>query len=266
MHTMLKRILAILIAIPIIAVLLVAGSIVVDGGIGQGRVAEVTNTDITAPDGTTVRAYVARPDAPGTYPAVIMIHEFWGVREPIVGKAEALADEGYIVIAPDTYRGVATDWFPRAIYQSITVPQERVNTDLDGVYQWLIAQPDVQSDKIAIMGFCYGGGKALRYSLTNSELAATVVFYGSPITDTVTLEQLPAPVLGIFGTADQQIPVAEVNAFEQALDEAEIPNQVTLYEGQPHAFVKSIEEIRLGGVQGQAWTEFVAFLDETLKE
>lgn len=263
---MLKRILAILIAIPILAVLFIAGSIAVDALIGQGRVEQVTNTEITAPDGTIVRAYVARPDTPGTYPAVIMIHEFWGVRDPIVGKAEALADEGYVVIAPDTYRGVATDWFPRAIYQSITVPQERVNMDLDGVYQWLTTQPDVQTDHIAVMGFCYGGGKALRYSLTNPELAATIVFYGAPITDTATLANLPAPLLGIFGTADQQIPVAEVNAFDQALDEVGIPNQVTLYEGQPHAFVKSIEEIRQGGAQGAAWAEFVAFLDETLQE
>lgn len=261
---MLKRILLIVIAIPILLILLVAASIVVDSVIGQGRVEAVTNTEIVADDGTTIRAYVARPDAPGSYPAVIMIHEFWGVRSQIVGKAEALADEGYVVVAPDTYRGIATDWFPRAIYQSITVPQERVNTDLDGVYEWLTTQNDVQSDQIAVMGFCYGGGKALRYSLTNPDLAATVVFYGDPITDTATLADLPAPVLGIFGTADQQIPVAEVNAFEQALASANIPNQITLYEGQPHAFVKSIEEIRQGGAQGQAWAEFVAFLDETL--
>lgn len=263
---MLKRIVALLIAIPILLIVLVAASIVVDGVMGQGRVAAVTNTEIATPDGTLVRAYVARPDAPGNYPAVVMIHEFWGVRQPIVGKAEALADEGYIVIAPDTYRGVATDWFPRAIYQSITVPQERVNQDLDGVYQWLLTQPDVQADKIAVMGFCYGGGKALRYSLTNPALAATVVFYGAPITDTATLQSLPAPVLGIFGSADQQIPVAEVNAFEQALEGAGVPHQVTLYEGQPHAFVKSIEEIRQGGAQGEAWAEFVAFLNATLQE
>jgi carboxymethylenebutenolidase len=261
---MLKRILAILIAIPLLVIGFVVGSVIVDSLIGQGRVDEVTNTAITAADGTLVRAYVARPDTPGTYPAVIMIHEFWGIRPSIVGKAEALAEEGYVVIAPDTYRGVATDWFPRAIYQSITVPQERVNEDLDTVYDWLTTQTDVQGDTIAIMGFCYGGGKALRYSLTNPDLAATIVFYGTPISDTATLEMLPAPVLGIFGTADQQIPVAEVDAFEQALNEAAIPNQITLYEGQPHAFVQSIEAIRLGGAQGAAWAELLAFLEDVL--
>lgn len=262
---MLKRILAFLIAIPLLLIAFVVGSIVVDALIGQGRVADVTNTEIVAPDGRIVRAYVARPGTAGTYPAVVMIHEFWGIRPSIVGKAEALAEEGYIVVAPDTYRGVATDWFPRAIYQSITVPQERVNEDLDVVYEWVATQPDVQTDKIAIMGFCYGGGKALRYSLTNPDIAATVVFYGTPISDTATLETLPAPVLGIFGTADQQIPVTEVNAFEQALNNANIPNQITLYEGQPHAFVQSIEQIRQGGAQGAAWAELLVFLNEILQ-
>jgi carboxymethylenebutenolidase len=229
---MLKRILAILIAVSILVILFVAGSIF------------VPMWRALIPPALTCCDYDSR---------------ILGVREPIVGKAEALADEDYMVIAPDTYRGVATDWFPRVIYQSITVPQERVNTDLDGVYQWLTTQPDVQTDHIAVMGFCYGGGKALRYSLTNPEVAATVVFYGDPISDTATLAELPAPLLGIFGTAAQQISVAEVNAFDQALDEAGIPNQVTLYEGQPHAFVKSIEEVRQGGRRGRHGQNLLRF-------
>lgn len=262
---LLKRALLALVTLIVIVVLIAGGALAIDAFRTRDDTASLTNTTITAADGTTVLAYVARPNSPGTYPSVVMVHEWWGLTTEMIGKAEALADEGYIVVAPDTYRGASTQFIPRAIFLVSTTSQEQVNHDLDTVYQWLTTQPDVQQDKIAIMGFCYGGGKALRYSLTNPNLAATGVFYGDPITDTATLQSLPAPVLGIFGSADQQIPVSEINAFDQALEQADVPHQVTIYEGQPHAFVQSIEEIRAGGAQGEAWAELVAFLAEQLK-
>lgn len=258
------RLLQLALGLVLLVVLFLVGSIVYDAATTQGRVAALTNTELTAADGTVVRAYVARPDAEGTYPAVLMIHEWWGLQENLIGKAEALADEGYIVIAPDTYRGAATEWIPRALFLRLTTPQERVNIDLDAVYTWLTQQPDVRTDAIGILGFCYGGAVSLRYSLTNPELAATVVLYGDPIDDPTTLRALPAPLLGIFGGADQQIPVEEVNRFQQALEAADIPHIITVYPDQPHAFVQSIEQIRQGGAQGEAWAEIVAFLEETL--
>lgn len=247
-------------------VVLVAGSIVVDAAVGRGRIDDLTNTTIDNANGPAVRAYVAAPEGAGSYPAVIMIHEWWGLQEEINGKAEALAEEGYVVVAPDTYRGAVTNWIPRAAYQSLRTPTERVNADLDTVYQWLAEQPNVDPARIAVMGFCYGGGKALRYGLHNSGVAAVGVFYGDPITEPAQLQQLGhTPVLGIFGTADQQIPVSEVEAFERALTDAGVPNQISLYEGQPHAFVGSVEEIRAGGAEGRAWSEFVTFMNEWLQ-
>ena len=195
-----------------------------------------------------------------------MIHEFYGLNESIVGKADLLAEEGYLVIAPDTFRGSTTSWVPRAIYQVITSRPENVNADLDSVYAWLESQPDVDADRIAIAGFCYGGRTSLTYSLHNNRLASTVIFYGSPETDPNVLKDLPGPVLGIFGGADQSIPVDEVNAFEAALAEAGIPHEITIYESQPHAFVQDAEEIRTGGAQGEAWDQMLAFLDANLRD
>jgi carboxymethylenebutenolidase len=96
-------------------------------------------------------------------------------------------------------------------------------------------------------------------------LAATVVFYGSPETDPQVLKNLPGPVLGIFGGADQSISVEEVNAFEEGLQVAGVPHEITIYDGQPHAFVTDIESIRAGGAQGEAWAQMLAFLSENLK-
>jgi carboxymethylenebutenolidase len=260
----LRRILLGLLAVIVVLAIVLAIAIVVDGFQAASRLDSVTNTRIANPSGPEIRAFVARPSTPGPHPAVIMIHEFWGLNQSITGKAEALAQAGYLVIAPDLFRGSSAAWVPRAIFQVVATPQDQILSDLDAVFTWLAAQPDVQPDRIAVMGFCFGGGASLRYSLHNNQLAGTVVLYGMPVADPAQLRSLPGPVLGIFGSADQSIPVSQVQAFEAALNEAGVANQITIYEGQPHAFVGTIEEIRQGGPPAQAWEEVLKFLDQTL--
>jgi carboxymethylenebutenolidase len=243
-----------------------AGSIAVDSGLGANRLDSIANLTIPGiGGGPDVRAYVAKPGGSGPFPTVIMLHEFWGLNDAIVGKADLLAEEGYLVIAPDTFRGSTTGWIPRAIYQVISSRAENVNADLDSVYAWLESQPEVDADRIAIAGFCYGGRTSLAYSLHNHQLAATVMFYGSPETDPDILKTLPGPVLGIFGSADQSIPVEQVNAFDAGLTEAGVPHEITIYDGQPHAFVEDAEGIQAGGAQGKAWDQMLAFLETNLK-
>jgi carboxymethylenebutenolidase len=104
------------------------------------------------------------------------------------------------------------------------------------------------------------------YSLHNPRLATTVIFYGSPETDPEILRALPGPVLGIFGGADRSIQLEEVYAFESGLNQAGIPNEITIYEGQPHAFLTSMDEIRAGGAQGEAWVQMLSFLETHLKK
>jgi carboxymethylenebutenolidase len=247
-------------------IIITAISIPVDGLIGGGRIDSATNVAIPGKNGgPDVKAFVAKPEGPGPFPVVIMIHEFFGLNESIVGKAEGLAEQGYFVIAPDTFRGSTTSWIPRAIYQVITNSPEHVNTDLDSVFAWLETQPEVDPNRIGIAGFCYGGRTSLLYSLHNENIAATVVFYGSPVTDPEVLKSLPGPVLGIFGGADMTITETDVKAFEAGLKEARIPNEITIYEGQPHAFVTDMESIRAGGVQSEAWNQMLEFFEKNLK-
>lgn len=262
-----KRILLGLLGLLVGVVIILAGSIVIDFAIGDDRINAVTNTTIPGLNGAPdVRAYVAVPQGSGPFPVVIMIHEFYGLNQSIVGKAQGLAEEGYLVVAPDTFRGSTTSWIPRAIYQVITTSPNQVNQDLDAVYAWALSQPAAAVEQTGIVGFCYGGRASLAYSLHNDRLRATVIFYGSPITDPTVLRSLPGPVLGIFGEADTSISVEEVQAFEAGLNQAGIPNEITLYEDQPHAFVKDIESIRAGGVQGQAWEQMLTFFDKNLKQ
>ena len=261
-----KRIVLVLLSLPVGLVILLAGSIVIDFVIGGERISTVTNTTIPGQSGgPDVRAYIATPAGDGPFPVVIMIHEFYGLNESIVGKAEGLAQEGYLVVAPDTFRGSTTAWIPRAIYQVAINKPEQVNQDLDSVYAWIEAQPNAAADRVGIVGFCYGGRASLNYSLHNDQLVATVIFYGSPITDPQALRSLPGPVLGIFGGADNSIPVEDVHAFEAALNQVDIPNDIVLYENQPHAFVTDMQSIRSGGVQGQAWGQMLDFFKKNLK-
>lgn len=247
-------------------ILLLVLSIPIDALLGGGRVDALTNTRIPHNNGPEIAAYVARPETPGPHPAVIMIHEWWGLKEEITGKADALAQEGYVVIAPDTFRGNSTNWIPRAIYQVSSTPPEQVNSDLDAVFAWLAVQPDVLADRIAVMGFCYGGRTSLLYSVHNSQIAATGIFYGMATVTPAELATLPGPVLGVFGGADTSIPLEEVRALEDGLSQANIPHQISIYDGQPHAFVTSIEAIRQAGPQQDAWNELLGFLRQTLQE
>ena len=243
----------------------VSGSILIEGALGSGRVDGLTNTRIANPSGPEVRAYIARPSSPGPHPAVIMIHEFWGLKQDIVGKAEALAKEGYVVVAPDLFRGSSTNSLVRAIFQTLSTPMPQVDGDLDAVFSWLAAQPDVKRDRIAVLGFCFGGGTSLRYSVNTGKPAATILFYGTPISDKIRLKNLSGPVLGIFGGADGSIPVARVQEMEASLKDAGVKNEIKIYDGQPHAFVSSIEEINKGGPQQQAWNQMLAFLKQSLQ-
>lgn len=266
MFKWIRRILLAVVVLVLVVVVGLAAVVGIDAATMGGRVEALTNTSLPGAGGAGIRAYVARPAGEGPHPAVIMIHEFWGIRPEILGKADDLAARGYVVIVPDMFRGRTTSIIPSAIYNVISNAPAQVDSDLADVFAWLAAQPDVQPDRIAAMGFCFGGGSAIRYATANPNLAATVVFYGAPVTDPERLRGLTGPVLGIFGGADSSIPLDEVRAFEAGLASAGVKHEITVYEGQPHAFVTDMDAVRAGGPQGEAWAQLTRFLDEALKK
>ena len=257
MH-LLRRILTILLAILAIAAVALVATVLIDRVRTDGRVESISNVRYAGPDGD-VLAYRSDPSGEGPHPAVVMIHEFWGLRASIAEKADALAAEGYVVVAPDAFRGVSVDWVPAAIWNVIGTPAEQVDADLRAVVDALAADPTVDRDRIVMMGFCFGGGAALRYSLSDPRLAGTGVFYGTLIDDPDRLANLPGPLLGIFGADDVSIPVASVESFQQALATAGVPYDVRIYDGVGHAFVSDMATIRAGGPAGEAWQTFLAW-------
>src|SRR5688572_24412539 len=110
---LIKRVFLGILILLVVFVVFLIGSIAVDYAIGASRLDAIANTLIPGVEGSPdVRAYVAKPEGEGPFPTVIMVHEFWGLNDSIVSKADLLAEEGYFVIAPDTFRGSTTGWVP----------------------------------------------------------------------------------------------------------------------------------------------------------
>jgi carboxymethylenebutenolidase len=261
---LIRRLLTGLLLLVLALALFLAGSIAWDSLTGSGRVEAIANTTIDHAAGPAIATFLAVPEGEGPFPAVIMLHEFWGMKSEIAGKAEALADEGYVVIAPDMFRGNTTAWLPRAIWMAVTTPQDEIAADIEAVFQWAKTQPEIDPERIVVMGFCFGGGQALQFSLGQPEIAATGIFYGSLASDPALLGQLPGPVLGIFGQLDRAPSPADVAAFAAGLKSAGIPHEISVYPGVGHAFVTDIEAIRRGGAQGEAWAQFLDWLQATV--
>ena len=197
-------------------------------------------------------------------PAVVMIHEWWGLNDNIKDMADELASEGYVVLAADLYNGeVATT--PDKAMQLVGIVRENPEqaiSNLQSAVQYLASLPNVNSSRIASLGWCFGGGQSLQLALNSEQnpLAATVIYYGNLVNDTNELSKINWPVLGIFGDQDQSIPVESVNAFEQALNETGITNEIYIYPGVGHAFANPSGDNYAPAETVDAWEKTLAFL------
>ncbi|MFW6338647.1 MAG: dienelactone hydrolase family protein, partial [Alkalispirochaetaceae bacterium] len=231
--------------------------------------ADAARTNVTYPaaDGATLRGYLARPSGSGPFPGVLMIHEWWGLNVDTTRLADALAEEGFVVLAPDAFRGSLAKTPQEAMAQLRSTPREQIASDLDSALEFLRSHSAVEEEIVATMGFCFGGTQSMHLGTRAEGLAAVVTLYGSgPIQEASRLGNLPenAPLLGIFGEEDDSIPLSEVRGFEEALQEADVEHTVTIYPGVGHAFVKSTTYDR-GGAPEEAWNQLVSFLNSELK-
>ena len=260
----LKRIGLGLLALLVGLVLVVAGLIGYDTVFGRDITA-VTNITYPGPDGQTLHGYLAQPDTPGPHPGVLLIHEWWGLNEEITALADELAGAGFVVLAPDSYRGQTTSLIPRAIWLVTTTPQPQIAADIDSALAYLHQLDTVDEARVGSVGFCFGGRQSLWLGLRQPDLlAATVLFYGGPETEIEALRPLSQPVLGIFGRDDSSIPLTNVAAFEQSLQQLGITHTVTIYDDVGHAFLNS-ENIHVPGQARAAWEQMLDFLNTHLQ-
>jgi len=183
----------------------------------------------------TIEGFLAVPEQPGRYPGVIVIHEWWGLNDWVKEQTQKIAEQGYVVLAVDLYRGkTATD--PNEAHELMRgLPQDRAVRDMQAAFDYLSARKDVNG-RIGSVGWCMGGGYSLQLAIHQPRLAACVVNYGALPTDPNDIQQIGAPVLGNFGGQDHGITPADVKAFQKSLTALGRYVDIKIYDDAGHAF------------------------------
>jgi carboxymethylenebutenolidase len=197
-----------------------------------------------------IPGYRAMPDKGGPFPTVLVVQEIFGVHEHIKDLCRRLAKSGYFAIAPELYarQGDPSKYtdIPKLQAELVSkVPDAQVMADLDAAVAYAKASGKADVAKLAITGFCYGGRITWLYAAHNPGLKAAVAWYG--VIDRPRTENMPkypidiaadlkAPVLGLYGAADQGIPVETVEKMAAACKAAGKTCEIKIYPDTPHGF------------------------------
>jgi carboxymethylenebutenolidase len=214
----------------------------------------------------TVQGVLYTPAGKGPFPAIIVIHEYWGLNDWVKDQAAKLADEGYEALAIDLYRGKVATTADMAHELMRGVPEDRAKRDLHAAFEFLQAQPNVKKDRIGAIGWCMGGGYALDVALQEPTLAADVINYGRLATDSDTLKKINAPILGSFGGQDRGITPDDVHKFEAGMKQLGKKVDIKIYDDAGHAFENPNNKDGYRPADAaDAWKRTVAFLADNLK-
>ena len=207
--------------------------------------------------------YLARPVSDESFPGIIMIHEWWGLNENITDMAKKLASHGYVVLAVDLYGGHVATTSEEARQLVTSFDKDNGIQNMDSALSYL--NDNYSPESLGSIGWCFGGGQSLNLALNNQSLNATVIYYGSLVTDSESLSVIHWPVLGIFAELDKGITPNTVHDFENSLNQLGIQNQIIVYPGVDHAFANPSGLNYAPEESQDAWQKTLEFLDSNLK-
>ena len=214
----------------------------------------------------TVRAYVARPaKAEGKLPGILVIHENRGLNAHIEDVARRAALAGYLAVAPDglSVAGGSPEDQEKARDLFGATDRATIDGDVIGGIGFLASHAGC-TGKVGAVGFCYGGGIALRCAAERAETAAAVCFYGSALT-TEQIAKVKAPLAMHYAGKDERIN-AGIAEFRSALDAAGIAYSLNMYPGTQHGFHNDSSAARYDPIAAKlAWSRTIAFFDQYLK-
>ena len=204
--------------------------------------------------------YLALPEGEGPHPALILIHEWWGLNDNIRWYAEEFAKQGYVALAVDLY-GESTDDPKRAgeLASAVRNNLEPAFANLQAAVDYLRTRPEVAQNRLASVGWCFGGGWSYQMAKNDMGVKATVMYYGQFAPDD-DLSMMEAHIIGHFGEDDTSIPVDDVKAFRAKLQTKSGANQIFIYENVGHGFAR---ELTTESAK-QAWARTLEFLKEEL--
>ena len=210
-----------------------------------------------------VYGYFAAPaDMFEPLPAVIMIHEWWGLNDNIRAMADRLAGEGYIVFAVDMFRGkvASSPGEARVLMMEAIEDPDSGKANIRAAFDFV--GNTAGAPRIGSIGWCFGGGWSLGAAqLFPEELDASVIYYGQVTDDEDALRPIGAPILGFFGAEDTGIKVASVEAFRASLQRLRKNYEVHIYPGVGHAFANPTGTNYDAAAAEDAWRRTLKFLD-----
>jgi carboxymethylenebutenolidase len=215
----------------------------------------------------TVSGYLALPAGAGKHPAIVVVHEWWGLNDWVRAKTDRFSRDGYVALAVDLYRGKSAGTDPDLAHQLMRgLPEDRASRDLKAAFDYLASRDDVDGARIGSIGWCMGGGYSLALAIEEPKLAACVINYGRLVTDPKTIAKVQAPLLGNFGAEDQGIPPSSVEEFEKAARAAGKIVDFKIYPGAGHGFASFPDSKAYRPTQARdADARVSAFLEKRLK-
>lgn len=218
-------------------------------------------------NGDGAYAYVAQPDDDAKHPGVVLIQEWWGIEPHVRGLAQKLAADGFVVAVPDLYHGkVATE--PNdamKMYMMLTENVDRAAKEIIGALDTLKGMSSVEPKKLGLIGFCVGGFLTYTVAARYSNLAAAVPFYGGGYDpQPAEVAKVNAPVLAVYGSRDEGIPMAQVEKIERLYKEAGKDITVKVYDAG-HAFLNPDHGMGNEAAAADAWPLAINFLRKHLQ-
>lgn len=208
--------------------------------------------------------FLAKPEDAGRYPAVIIIHEIWGLVDHIKDLSSRFAQEGYVALAVDLFDGKTVSKLEEGFELREKFTEEKILEDLNGGCNFLNTLDYVNPKRIGSIGFCMGGGLSLLLACYNKELAAAVVFYGRNPSPMDLVKKIQCPVLGNYAGEDMIMTESDVSLLRQALTKFGKIFDIKIYPGAPHAFFNDARENYRPEAAKDAWDRTLTFFSKHL--
>lgn len=229
---------------------------------------EVVSQEVTYAgiEGVDVKGYLARPAAGEPRAGILVIHEWWGLNDNVKSMARQLAGEGYVALAVDLYEGKVAETREDAgrLARGSRDNPGRGQQNMQQAWQFLKEGQGLE--KVGVIGWRFGGGWSLQTALMIGDgIDGAVIYYGRVVTDRDALEPLASPILGIFGSEDEGIPVATVREFQTTLDLLGKPASIHIYQGADHAFANPSGTRYNEDAAKDAWSKTLTFFGQTLR-
>ena len=222
--------------------------------------------EFNRPDGKQERGYLAMPREGEKSPAVVLIHEWWGLNDQVKRTADRLAEEGFRVFVPDLYRGQHAkigDVAAATALMSKLDMDDAVAQTVRGAVQHL-KQRGGGNTRVAILGFCMGGAVAIKAAVEVRELDAAISFYAVKPNEIADVRNIRIPFQAHVSRVDEFTPQQQIDAFEKNLEAGGVQHDVHRYDAQ-HAFMNEQRPDKYDAVAAKtAWDRAVRFLETTI--